>query len=1045
MLIRARDWAATSLGALEDWPATIKVVIATILRSPLPIVTLWGEDGVMIYNDAYSVFAGGRHPRLLGSKVREGWPEVAEFNDNVVRRVFRRGEALSYKDQVLVLDRGRGPSDVWLDLDYSPVVDEDGAPLGVIAIVVETTERVLTDQQLRDERARLSQIYEQSPSFMALLGGAQHSFEIVNPAYMSLVGDRDLLGRTVAEALPEARGQGYVDLLDEVYRSGQAQRSHNAIYDVPAPSGGPAERRYVDVIFQPIRDRDGRVLGVFVNGVDVTEGTVAQEALRASEARFRAFAEAMPNQAWTATTDGSLDWFNERVGEYSGRDGAALTGHGWFDIIHAEDRADAIARWREGLTAETLYETELRLRRADGEYRWHLVRALPVRGEAGTVERWIGTNTDIHEQKLVEFQSSRDLERIWNLSPVLKMVTTRSGTASSVNPAWTRTLGWTYEETVGRNVLHFVDPESRAAATARLKSLGTAARNTHAVSVMRAKDGGKRRIEWTSVSEDGMIYAFGRDITAEFEATEALRRSESALFQAQKMEAIGQLTGGVAHDFNNLLQVVGGNLQLLATELHGNPQAARRLRNAMEGVSRGARLAAQLLAFGRRQPLAPKVVNLARLVRGMDEILRRALGEAIEIETVISGGLWNTYVDPVNIENALLNLAINARDAMDGLGKLTIEAGNALLDAQYACDHLDVIPGQYVLLAVSDTGCGMPPEVTAKVFEPFFTTKSEDKGTGLGLSMVYGFVKQSGGHIKIYSELGEGTTIKIYLPRSTQVEDEPTRRDPGPVLGGQETILVAEDDEAVRRTVGETLTGLGYTVLQASDATAALAVVESGVRIDLLFSDVVMPGPLKAPDLARKATERLPALKVLFTSGYTENSIVHGGRLDEGVELLSKPYSRETLAHRLRTLLGQEPSEATEAVHPISPPDTHLPGRLLILVCEDDALIRMATVEMIEELGHAVLEAQSGGDALRMVAENAIDILVTDLGLPDMSGAAVISAVRAIAPNMPVIVATGRSSLEGITADDRVRLLPKPFDARALAEAIKALVATTRP
>ena len=370
------------------------------------------------------------------------------------------------------------------------------------------------------------------------------------------------------------------------------------------------------------------------------------------------------------------------------------------------------------------------------------------------------------------------------------------------------------------------------------------------------------------------------------------------------MEAIGNLTGGVAHDFNNLLQVISGNLQLLAKDIAGNDRAERRVSNALAGVSRGAKLASQLLAFGRRAALEPKVVNIGRFVSGIDEMLRRALGEGIEIETIIAGGLWNSFIDPAQIENALLNLAINARDAMDGNGKLTIEAGNAVLDDAYVRDQ-DIPAGQYVMLAVTDTGAGMPPEIIAQAFEPFFSTKPEGKGTGLGLSMVYGFVKQSGGHVRIYSEVGSGTTIKLYLPRAHQSEDLLVSRDTDAIFGGAETILVAEDDGEVRSTVVETLRDLGYRVLTANDAASALAVIESGVAVDLLFTDVVMPGTLKSPELARKAKERLPHIAVLYTSGYTENAIVHGGRLDQGVDLLSKPYSRETLARKIRQVMSK--------------------------------------------------------------------------------------------------------------------------------------------
>jgi signal transduction histidine kinase/CheY-like chemotaxis protein len=378
---------------------------------------------------------------------------------------------------------------------------------------------------------------------------------------------------------------------------------------------------------------------------------------------------------------------------------------------------------------------------------------------------------------------------------------------------------------------------------------------------------------------------------------------EAQLRESLKMDAIGKLTGGVAHDFNNLLQIIGGNLQLLAKDLVGNERAEMRLNNARSAVARGSKLTSQLLAFSRRQPLAPKVVNLGRLIRATDDMLRRALGEGTEIETVIAGGLWNTLVDPVQLETALINLAINARDAMKGHGKLTIEAGNASLDNDYAMRHSEVVPGQYVMVALSDTGSGIDADMLGKIFDPFFTTKPVGQGTGLGLSMVHGFVKQSGGHIKVYSEPGQGTTVRIYLPRTGQKEDIAADVETVPIVGGDESILVVEDDDGVRGTVVETLCELGYNVLQAKNADSAMAVLESGMKIDLLFTDVVMPGSLQSIDLARKARQAMPGIAVLFTSGYTENAIVHGGRLDQGLDLISKPYSREDLARRLRQKL----------------------------------------------------------------------------------------------------------------------------------------------
>lgn len=386
--------------------------------------------------------------------------------------------------------------------------------------------------------------------------------------------------------------------------------------------------------------------------------------------------------------------------------------------------------------------------------------------------------------------------------------------------------------------------------------------------------------------------------------TAQLIKAEADLRHSQKMEAIGNLTGSIAHDFNNLLHVINGNLHLLKRDVSGNAAAERRVQIALDGVARSAKLSSQLLAFARRQPLSPKVINLGRFIPDMEDILRRAVGEGVEVEVAIGADLWNTLIDPGNVENALLNMAINARDAMAAEGRLTIEASNVVLDADYAASHEGVMPGQYVMVAVSDTGTGMPAEVIEQAFEPFFTTKPEGRGTGLGLSMVYGFVKQSGGHIQIESEVGRGSTIRLYLPRSMQSEETLTELDSMPVSGGNEVILVAEDDESVRETVVAMLTDLGYRVLKAKDAQSALSIIESGMPIDLLFTDVIMPGPLKSTELARKARERMPALAVLFTSGYTDGAFLDSGRLGEAVELLSKPYSRDTLARKIRQMLA---------------------------------------------------------------------------------------------------------------------------------------------
>ncbi|TPN31332.1 response regulator [Mesorhizobium sp. B2-3-3] len=381
-------------------------------------------------------------------------------------------------------------------------------------------------------------------------------------------------------------------------------------------------------------------------------------------------------------------------------------------------------------------------------------------------------------------------------------------------------------------------------------------------------------------------------------------KAESQIRQMQKMEAVGQLTGGIAHDFNNMLAVILSAMNLAQRKLRrGEHDIEKLIEAATDAASRAANLTSRLLAFSRLQPLAPQVVDTNRLVTGMSDLLRRTLGEGIRIETVLGGGLWKTHADPSQIENAILNLAINARDAMDNDGKLTIETANSYLDEAYASTHAEVTPGQYVMVAVTDTGAGMSPEVITKAFEPFFTTKPVNKGTGLGLSQVFGFVKQSGGHVKIYSEPGEGTTIKIYLPRFFGPEEPAAPAERGKSVSKvTETILVVEDDARVRAATTDTMRELGYTVIQAGSGPEALQKLAATPGIALLFTDIVMP-VMNGRKLAEEAVARQPGLKVIFTTGFTRNAVVHNGVLDHDVHFLAKPFTIEQLAAKLRDVL----------------------------------------------------------------------------------------------------------------------------------------------
>ncbi|WP_267426794.1 PAS domain S-box protein [Methylobacterium sp. GC_Met_2] len=521
-----------------------------------------------------------------------------------------------------------------------------------------------------------------------------------------------------------------------------------------------------------------------------------------------------------------------------------------------------------------------------------------------TAEENLRTLNETLELQVQERTQERD--HLWRNTQDIQVIIDSQGIFKAVNPAFTTILGWSAEDVLGKPVFAFVLAEDealtdRALQHARATTLPTIENR------YRHKDGGFRWISWVAAPEGALIYASGRHITAEKDQAEALRQAEEALRQSQKMEAVGQLTGGLAHDFNNLLAGITGSLELMQTRMQqGRLTDVDRYMTAAQGAAkRAAALTHRLLAFSRRQTLDPKPTHVTRLASGMQELIQRTVGPAIQVEVVgISGG-WPALVDPSQLENALLNLCINARDAMPDGGKIIIETANKWLDDRAARQH-DIPEGQYLSLCVSDTGTGMPPEVIARVFEPFFTTKPIGEGTGLGLSMIYGFAQQSGGQVRIYSEVGQGTTVCIYLPRHYgEVADDETafpvtdlpRSEQG------ETVLIVDDEPTVRMLISDILEDLGYTAIEAGDSAAGLKVLQSDVRIDLLVTDVGLPGGMNGRQMADAARVARPDLKVLFITGYAENAILGNGHLAPGMAVLTKPFAIEAMAARIRSMI----------------------------------------------------------------------------------------------------------------------------------------------
>jgi PAS domain S-box-containing protein len=870
-----------------------------------------GEGVILRANKAELDLMGYRAEEYIGCHIADFHADADVIADILTRltageRLHRYPARLKAKDgsikHVLI-----SSSVLFRDGDF---VNTRCFSVDVTASVAVEAARLDAERRLADQARRLEQLFQLAPSFMALLGGPDHVFEVQNDAYTRLVGGRQFTGLPIRLALPELDGQGFHELLDQVYATGEAYTSQRAKVQLATGIDGGVEDRYLDFVYQPVRDDRGAVTGVFVEGIDVTHHVQVEDALRASEARFQAIVDCIDQMIWSTRPDGFHDYYNQRWYDYTGVPPGSTDGDRWNGMFHPEDQERAWAVWRNSLATGVTYHIEYRLRHRSGKYRWVLGRAQPLRDAQARIIRWYGTCTDIQEiveAREVLARSRADLQReieirtaernqLWRNSRDLLVVVDRQGVFQSASPAWEKLLGWAPHEVEGRNHLSFVHPEDHAGSENALRDASQRELPVFENRVLH-KDGSHRWISWVASPEGDLIYAAGPHVTEEKQAAAELARAQEALRQSQKMEAIGQLTGGVAHDFNNLLTVIRASADLLRRRDLDEARRRRYVDAISDTADRAAKLTGQLLAFSRRQALTPQVFDVAATLDNLIAMLRTVLGARVDLTLDVSLRPATVEADLSQFETALVNLVANGRDAMNGEGELLIRVSLP-----------DEVPGHpgapdsFVLIAVADSGCGIPQDRIEQIFEPFFTTKELGRGTGLGLSQVYGFVRQSGGEVAVESELGVGTTLKIYLPRT----DKPLEKMIVASAVGRQprqhgVVLVVEDNPQVGEFSTRLLEDLGFQTVFAPNAVAALELLDASPGgFDLVFSDVVMPG-LDGVGLGHEVRRRYPDLPFVLTSGYSEVIARQG---TQGFELLQKPYSVESLSHVLRQALA---------------------------------------------------------------------------------------------------------------------------------------------
>ena len=912
-LFRAHDWSSSPLGAPGEWPQPLKTMAGVILAARQPMFLVWGPGRTLLYNDGYAELLAGRHP-ALGRDFLEVWGDIKDALAPVLERA-RLGESSRPEDIALLMEQHGCADGAHIAFSCTPLRDEGGSVAGAFCVPAGPAHSQRTGHRPGESAERYRTLFDSIDEGFCIIefidgprGPLSDYVHLeANTAYMRHTGIPDIVGQTARAVLTESEADAWVATFRDVLQTGEPVRFERALeatdrhLELACSRVEPAARQQVAIIFQDVsaRKRAERRLQELNETLEsqVAERTAERDRmwdtspfLMVAIDRNGYFRRANP--AWTALLGYAPD-------ELAGR-------HVTEFVLPADHAATVEAQ--EAAAAGSQPAIDNRYLHKNGSIRWISWVAAP----AGDITYATGRDITAEKEREAELATrTAERDQLWDLSQDMLARANFEGTMSAVSPAWTQVLGWSESELLARPYASFMHPDDMPPTIEAIGRMAQTHQPARFENRIATSEGGWKHIEWTVTPErDGANFvAIGRDLSRNKAREAELEQARQSLRQSQKMEAVGQLTGGLAHDFNNLLAAISGGLQVLKLKLQrGQYDGLERYIDIAEAsVRRAASLTQRLLAFSRRQTLDPKPVDVNRLIAGMEELVRHSVGPMIELEVVKPHDLWLTKVDPSQLENALLNLCINARDAMmpDG-GKLTLVTANESIAEGDA--KRDMAPGQYISLRVSDTGTGMPPEVAARIFDPFYTTKPLGEGTGLGLSMVYGFVHQSGGQVRVHSEVGLGTSMCLYMPRYCGAAQAEATVDALPAKPGHgETIVLIEDEDALRDIVEEVLGDAGYRVLTAQDGPAGLRILNSDTRVDLLVTDVGLPGGLNGRQVADAARLQRPGLKVLFVTGYADTAAVGNGRLAAGMEVITKPFEITALTYKVRTLIDAQP------------------------------------------------------------------------------------------------------------------------------------------